>query len=224
MAKTAGATKRSGVKRGAAAIPATRLDLAKELGDEYAPGREPRFVEVTPAHYLCVEGRGAPVGEAWGTAVGAIFATAWTVKGLCKKAGRDFKVMPLEGLWWGKAENTDFTSEPRETWNWKLLIRLPDFAGERELAGAREALAARGRAAGAPMVKRERIAEGRCVQALHVGPFSEERPLIERMCALAAESGLAFRGLHHEIYLSDFRRTAPARLRTIVRHPVEPVR
>lgn len=197
-----------------------KLDLLREHREEYAPAKEPRLVRVAPARYLSTVGRGAPEGEAFGRAVGGLYAVAYTVKMASKRAGRDFKVMPLEGLWWGKEPNTDFTSEPRETWNWKLLIRVPDLVTAREVAAAKAAIAERGGADGAREVKLERLAEGRCVQALHVGSYATERPTIERMLRKAAEAGLTFRGLHHEIYFSDARKVAPARLRTLLRHAV----
>ena len=130
---------------------------------------------------------------------------------------------PLEGLWWGRSELGDFTLEPRAEWNWKILIRVPDDVAAAELDSARDALAAKGMAAGVPRVKLERFTEGLCLQALHVGPYASERSTIDRLLAFAHEHGLAFAGCHHEIYLSDARRVAPAKLRTILRVAVADV-
>jgi hypothetical protein len=199
---------------------AAKIDLLRELQEEYAPTKEPRLLRVKPARYIATVGRGAPESDPFRSAVGSLYAVAYTAKMTSKRAGRDFKVMPLQGMWWGKTPNTDFTSEPRETWNWKLLIRMPEFVAAPDIAAAKSVLAARGRGGAVDRVKLERIAEGQCVQALHVGPYASERPTVERMMQKAAEAGLAFRGLHHEIYLSDPRRVAPERLRTLLRHAV----
>jgi hypothetical protein len=107
-----------------------------------------------------------------------------------------------------------------DTLRWKLLIRVPGFVREKDLSVATAALAARGRGA-SPRVRLERIEEGRCVQALHVGPYATEPTTLERMTAFAHGEGLALRGRHHEIYLSDPRRVEPARLRTILRARVK---
>ena len=132
----------------------------------------------------------------------------------------DYKVCALEGLWWAKGIEGDFTAIPREQWRWKLLIRTPDFIPAADLASAQAAMAAKGKTALAADVRLESITEGPCVQVLHVGPYADERPTIQRMIDFAAAHGCRRAAGTTTIYLNDPRRTAPAKLRTILRHPV----
>ncbi|MGD0484895.1 MAG: GyrI-like domain-containing protein, partial [Gemmatimonadales bacterium] len=126
----------------------------------------------------------------------------------------------LEGLWWGPDRRAPFSVRSPSQWRWKVLIRTPAFVTAADLARAKKALLAKGKVAEVGKVRLETIREGRCVQMLHVGGYDKEPATLEAMLGFAAERDLAFRGVHHEIYLSDPRRTPPARLRTILRHPV----
>jgi hypothetical protein len=111
-------------------------------------------------------------------------------------------------------------AQPPDTWNWKLLMRVPEFIKAADVKAAIRTLEKKGKAPGAAEVYLEKLNEGTCVQMLHVGPYATEEETIAQMMAFANEQGLAFHGLHHEIYLSDPRRVPPQRLRTILRHPV----
>ena len=126
----------------------------------------------------------------------------------------------LEGLWWGPDRRAPFSVKSPKDWHWKVLIRTPVFVAAADLTRAKKALLAKGKVGEIAKVKLETIKEGRCVQMLHVGGYDKEPATIEAMLAFAEERDLAFRGVHHEIYLSDPRRTPPARLRTILRHQV----
>jgi len=178
------------------------------------------LIRTKRAKYLTFTGRGAPAGEAFQKAIGALYNVAYTLKMAKKFAGRDYKVCHLEGLWWGEKQSENFDSGPRDTWNWKLIIRMPDFISAKDLKNTIVALKKRGKPQETADVKLETLEEGRCVQMLHVGPYGNEGETISQMLALAAEKGLSCHGLHHEIYLSDPRRVAPERLRTILRLPV----
>jgi hypothetical protein len=196
-----------------------KIDLYRQHREEYVAPREPRIVKTKPAHYLALSGRGAPASEEFQKAVGALYGVAFTVKMAKKFAGLDYKVCHLEGLWWSSRKG-DFLEQPVDSWNWKLLIRVPDFISDEDLKLAVEALKKKGREGPLERVKLEAIDEGQCVQVLHVGPYDRERKTIERMVECAHAKGLACCGRHHEIYLSDPRRVPPERLRTILRHPV----
>jgi hypothetical protein len=200
---------------------AEKLDLHKVHKNEYVTPKTPVIVDVKPAKYVTVTGQGAPASAAFQDAVGALYGAAFTIKFNKKFAGQDYKVCNLEGLWWGKQETGDFSSEPPETWNWKLIIRVPDFIKSADLKAAVKQLKAKGKGDHADRVRLERIAEGKCVQMLHVGPYGEEGKTICQMMEHARAKGLDFSGRHHEIYLSDPRRVPAARLRTILRHPVK---
>jgi len=197
-----------------------KLDLYRKFKAEYVATRAPVLVATKAARYLAIAGRGAPSAPGFGRAVGALYAVAFTVKMARKVAGRDYVVSKLEGLWWGERPGRLLIDEPQSTWRWKLMIRVPGFIGERERKAAIALLVERGKDPLVRQVKLETLKEGRCVQLLHVGPYDAEHESIGRMTDFARERGGRFRGRHHEIYLSDPRRVAPAKLRTILRHPV----
>ncbi len=200
-----------------------KLDLFRLHKAEYAASAEPGIVEVGPASYLSVVGCGDPKDEAFGKGVRALYSVAYAVKMSFKGGGRDYKVCPLEGLWWGEGFSSERVPRtPRAEWNWKLLIRVPEFVSGADVAEAAGTLSKKKKDPALADVALETIEEGACVQALHVGPYAEEVHTIQRMLDFAKGNGLAFRGLHHEIYLSDPGRVAAEKLRTILRHPVEP--
>jgi hypothetical protein len=202
-------------------MPKPERSAKRPARPDLAASPEPALVRVAPARALAVDGKGEPGGEAFHRALEALYGAAWTVKMKIRKpAGKAAAIGPLEGLWWGLEPG--HPPAERRDWRWKLLLRVDPPVGARELAAARRALEARGRGAGE--VRVEVLREGACVQAMHVGPYRDEPATIERMEAFARERNLAFAGAHHEIYLSDPRRTAPSRLRTILRHPVRPAR
>ncbi len=199
-----------------------KIDLYKEHAEEYAAKTTPAIVTAKSASYLTITGRGEPGGETFQRLVGTLYGMAYTVKMGSKAAGRDYKIAPLEALWWGSTDTADFFDEPRDTWNWRLLIRTPDFITKKDLREGIKALKKKGRDAGAEAVELYRFAEGECVQALHVGPYATETETIAAMVSHVKDLGMRIDGLHHEIYLSVPGRTAPERLRTIIRLPVRP--
>ncbi|MBI1853831.1 MAG: GyrI-like domain-containing protein [Planctomycetes bacterium] len=201
-------------------MPATKLDLYKAHKADYAATRKPAIVDVGKATYLAIAGKGEPGGAAFNASVGALYAVAFTIKMAKKHAGRDYAVSKLEGLWWTSSGKHDFSREPKSTWRWKLLIRTPAFVTKADVRDAQVALMKKGKGSEVEDVALEAIDEGRCVQVLHVGPYDAEAPTIEGMKAFGAANGLAPRGLHHEIYLSDPRRVPPTKLKTILRMPV----
>ena len=198
---------------------AEKMDLYKLHKDAYVAARKPGLVDVRKASYLVIEGEGAPGGKAFTDAIGGLYGVAFTVKMTRKFAGeQDYGVCKLEAQWWTKGSR-EFTSDVSKCW-WKLMIRTPDFVKKDEVKRAIAVLKKRGKAPAADRVKLESIAEGKCVQALHVGPYDAEPVTVAAMKAFAEAKGLRFEGPHHEIYLSDPRRVPPARLRTILRQPV----
>ncbi len=202
---------------------ATKLDLYKLHAAEYVKPKRPTLLATKPARYLAIDGTGDPNGPAFAKAVGALYAMAWTVKMGKRQLGQDFKVPGLEGLWWcaGCKPSEWIVDRSRRTWRWTLLLRMPETVKARCLVMAREMLEEKGRGEGVAAVRLERLAEGKCVQMLHVGPYATEAATIDAMLAFAREQGVRFTGKHHEIYLSDPRRTAPAKLKTLLRHPVK---
>ena len=206
------------------------VDLVKQLKPLYAPSpRHPAIVEVPELSFLMIDGRGDPnSSEAYQDALGALYGIAYTLKFTLKKAEpeRDFKVAPLEGLWWADTEapSMDALQADRDSWNWTMMIAVPDGVTAAEVAAAAEAAARRRPLPAAGRVRLERVAEGLAAQIMHIGPYSAEAPTIARLHAFVDAEGYELRGRHHEIYLGDPRRTAPERLKTVIRHPVSPRR
>jgi hypothetical protein len=198
-----------------------KFDIYKEFAADFVTPKLPVFVDIGRAQYLAIAGRGEPGGKNFQAAIGALYNVAFTVKMARKFAGRDYTVSKLEGLWWADDRNQSFMEVPPSAWNWKLMIRVPDFINHKEVAGAIGKLLAKSKPKEVAGVKLEELREGKCIQVLHLGPYDKERPTISRMESHAEANGSKFHGLHHEIYLSDPRRVAPAKLRTILRHPVK---
>jgi hypothetical protein len=198
-----------------------KFETYKEFAADYVAPKEPALLRLKPARYLAIAGRGEPGGKAFQAAIGALYNAAFTVKMARKFAGRDYTVSKLEGLWWADDSGREFLETPREKWNWKLMIRTPAFITEKEVAEAKKKLLAKGKPPEIAGVKLETLAEGQCVQMLHLGPYDAEPATLARMGKFAEKRGLVFHGLHHEIYLGDPRRVAPAKLRTILRRPAK---
>jgi hypothetical protein len=202
------------------------VDLVKQHRALYNPSyKHPAILDVPERSFLAVDGRGAPESDVYADALQALYGTAYTLKFAVrnKDAERDFKVAPLEGLWWGDAERPSLADlqGDRDSWNWRMMIAVPDDVTEDEAAAAFEAAARKHRPASPVEVRFERFTEGLAAQLMHIGPYSEEGPTIERLHAWVAEQGYVLRDRHHEVYLGDPRRTAPERLKTVIRHPVK---
>jgi hypothetical protein len=198
-----------------------KLDLYKFHKTEYAAARKPVLINTTPAVYLTISGRGAPGGDAFQACIGALYSMAFTIKMSRKFAGKgDYAVCKLEGQYWCDVMGTDFSSVPMENWQWTLMIRTPDFITIKDLETAVAALDKRGKVGLSGQVKLATIAEGACVQMLHVGPYEREKETVDKMVAFATTAGFVPHSRHHEIYLSDPRRVPPDRLKTILRLPV----
>ncbi len=200
-----------------------KLDLVRSHTAEYAAESVPKLVEIPAAQYLAVEGSGAPGGPEFEAKVGALYSLAFTIKMTRKHAGTDYKVGPLECLWWHPGGDAEFTPESAGEWRWKLLSRIPEFVNQEDLDQALDVLRHKQKPAEIEAVRLETMTEGQCVQALHIGPYDRENETFDRMQQTVREHGLQMRGMHHEIYLSDPRRVPPERIRTILRHPVESV-
>jgi hypothetical protein len=200
-------------------------DVKRELPALYTPkNRDWALLTVPPQRFLAVAGTGDPnTAPAYTEAVEALYAVAYTLKFAGKRAGRDFVVGPLEGLWYADDASV-FSAREKAEWSWTMLICLPDSASKTDVDAA--VAAARDKKKDLPALERVRIEsldEGLCMQLLHVGSYDEETPALVRLHGevLPAE-GLRERGRHHEVYLGDPRRTAPEKLRTVLRQPVSP--
>lgn len=195
-------------------------DLKKDLKQFYAPkNTDWALVEVPEQRFLAIDGQGNPnTAESYKRAVEALYSFAYTIKMAAKQRGEDFVVGPLEGLWWAD-DYAAFTVRAKDSWHWTMLVAQPPWIGEDEVEEAREAVRHK-KKIDAP-VRLETLTEGKCAQALHVGSYDDEGPLLARLHdEYLPEQGLKPTGLHHEIYLGDPRRVEPARLKTVLRQPV----
>jgi hypothetical protein len=203
-------------------MPATTVDLRRALSALYSARREPAFLDVPELPYLMVDGHGDPnTAAAYPEAVQALYSVAYTIRFALKRRpdAVDAPVMPLEGLWW-TPDMATFSTDDKSQWNWTLMIVVPDMVTAEVVEDARVAAARKHPTGVLDRVRLERFAEGRCAQVLHVGPYSAEGPTVAALHAFIAASGCALSGKHHEIYLGDPRRSAPEKLRTILRQPV----
>ena len=200
-----------------------KTDFKKILDAYQAKRGQFRTVAVPDLKYLMIDSHGGPnTTPAFAVAVAALYPVAYKLKFTSKRdLGRDYVVMPLEGLWW--ADDMDFFTALRDKsrWDWTLMIMLPDWIDQYMFDAAVEQAGAKDRPARLDAIRLESLSEGLCVQTLHVGSFDDEADVLARMHhEFIPENGRRMVGKHHEIYLSDSRKVAPERLRTILRQPV----
>ncbi|MCO1337766.1 hypothetical protein BJH93_02505 [Kocuria polaris] len=200
-----------------------KIDVKKSLDAYRATRGRFRLLEIPEMRYLAIDGRGDPnTSPAYADAIAALYPLAYTLKFASKRElGRDYVVPPLEGLWWAEDMHAFTTARDKSRWQWTLMIMVPDWIEP----GLYDDAVARVRAKNPPDrlgdVRLQALSEGLCVQTLHVGPYDDEAAVLEAMHGeFVPANGLRLSGRHHEIYLSDARRVAPERLRTILRQPV----
>lgn len=205
------------------------FDFKKEYKEFYLPKGEPALVTVPPMRFLAVRGQGDPndPGGAYQAAISVLYALAFTIK-MSKLGDRridgyfDYVVPPLEGFW--RQEGVDGVDFARKAdFQWLSVLRVPDFVGEGDFQWAVETASAK-KGLDCSLARLVTIDEGLCVQCLHTGPYDDEPAAVARMDGFLAENGyendFSDTRLHHEIYLSDPRRTPPEKRRTVIRHPV----
>jgi hypothetical protein len=197
-----------------------KIDLKKTLKPLYtASAKEPTLVTAPPRKFLMVNGFGDPnLNPDFQAGIEALYTASYTLKFMLKQAqGLDYVLPPLEGLWWMLL--ADFDPDRRDDWRWTLMIPQPELVSRKVLDLA---VAAALKKKTLPLLEKLRLEiydEGQAAQILHVGPYGDEAATIERLHAFISEKGYHFCGKHHEIYLSDPRRTAPEKLKTILRQP-----
>jgi hypothetical protein len=203
------------------------VDLKKTLDAYQAKNGVFRIVEIPPMRYLMIDGAGDPNSSPeYAHAVTALFSLAYTLKFASRKQlGIDTVVMPLEGQWHAPDMASFTTHRDKSAWFWTLMIMVPEHMTDEMFAAAVDAVAKKKDASPRlSSVRIETLDEGLCVQTLHIGSYDDEAPVLAELHdRFIPEQGLAMRGLHHEIYLSDARRVEPAKLRTILRQPVSRV-
>lgn len=199
-----------------------KTDLRLQHPDYYNPPNRPVLAAFGTIPYVAISGRGAPGGPEHTAAMEALYPVAYAAKFGAKARGQDFTVAKQEGLWWFDV-HLPAAEVPREEWSWTLLIRLPEFVSEEALNAAKTTAAAKkpdNETIG--KVHYKELDEGQCVQMMHHGPFDTEPETVRIMEQFMDQQGLEYNGLHHEIYVTDFRRVPPEKLRTVLRYPVKP--
>ena len=198
-----------------------KIDYKRKLKQLYGPtAKQVQFVEVPALNYLLVHGKGEPGGKEFTEAVQALYPVAYTIKFSIKKIfGIDYVVPPLEGLWWAE-DMSDFINNHRDRWLWTMMIMQPDCVTADSVDAAITEVKTKKNPSGLSKVRFQSFTEGKCAQILHLGPFSEEGATIQKVHDAITHAGHRLAGKHHEIYLSDMRRVAPEKYRTIIRQPM----
>jgi hypothetical protein len=201
-----------------------KLDVKKQWKDLYGTKAGAIVaVNVPPLTYLMVDGEGDPnTAQSYQEAIEALFSLSYTLKFSLKKSPRaiDYGVMPLEGLWWADDPRV-FHLTDKAIWKWTAMILQPEFIAKAEVDAAFAEVRKKKNPAALDRVRFETLTEGPSAQILYLGSFADEGPTIQRMHDFIHTAGKQLRGKHHEIYLSDPRRTAPEKLKTILRQPME---
>ena len=201
-----------------------KLDLKKEYRQLYNPSvKECEVIDVPELQFLMIDGTGDPnTAASYREALEALYAMSYTLKFLSKSEDVDYVVMALEGLWWTD-DMRDFSEDDKAAWSWTSMIMQPAHITRDHVDLAAEQVRVKKNPPALDKVRFEPFREGLSVQIMHIGPYAEEAPTIRRLHEFAAEGGYRLRDKHHEIYLGDPRRTAPERLKTVIRQPVEPI-
>ena len=200
----------------------SRLDLRKELRQYYKAKTKPEIIDVPEGKFLAIMGRGEPGGEAYRASLNALYTVAYTLKFRQKAEGRDFSMMTLESLWWWDSPTTTLAdAPPRSEWNWKSMIRVPDFVTEAMLEATKKEAKARKGFSEIDLINLETYHEGLSAQFMHVGPYSEEAVTVPKLHRFIEDNGYSLRPYHHEIYMSDPRRVQPEKWKTIIRQPIK---
>ena len=205
------------------------FDYKKEYKEFYLPKGKPEIVQVPPMNFIAVRGSGNPnePGGSYQQAMQILYAIAYTLKMSYKTDYKmegffEYVVPPLEGFWWQEdVAGVDYRR--KEDFRWISLIRLPDFVTERDFQWAAET-ASKKKGIDCSKAEFMTVAEGLCVQCMHLGPYDAEPATVAKMDAYLKEAGyrndFSPKRLHHEIYLSDARKTPPEKLKTVIRHPI----
>lgn len=201
-----------------------KSDLVKTLDAYRAKQGEFRLVEVPPQRYLMIDGHGDPnTAPAYADAIATLYPVAYALKFASKlQLDRDYVVPPLEALWWADDPAAFTSARDKSQWDWTAMMLVPEWITD-DLSEAALAKAAAKKAPALDLLRIATLAEGSCVQTLHIGSYDDEAPVLARLHdEIIPERGLRMTGRHHEVYFSDARRTAPEKLRTLLRQPVEP--
>ena len=199
-----------------------KIDFKKHYKNLYqTSAKEVVSLEVPPLNYFMIDGKGNPnTSQLYAEAVEALFSLSYTLKFMIKKGelAIDYGVMPLEGLWWAD-DMESFSADNKDDWKWTMMIMQPELITPALVDAAIAEVKRKKQLSALSKIRFETYSEGLCAQLLHIGPFSEEGPSVAKVHSYIEANG-ALSGKHHEIYLSDIRRAAPEKWKTIIRQPM----
>ena len=200
-----------------------KIDYKKELKHLYKPSaKKVKIVEVPQMNFFMIDGEGDPnTSQSFQDAIDVLYSLSYAIKFMIKKGEVciDYGVLPLEGLWWAD-DMSSFNIENKENWKWTLMIMQPELVTKKMVEKQTEEVRKKKNPVALPLVRFESFKEGKAAQIMHIGPFSEEGPTIEKVHSFIEDNDSQRIGKHHEIYLSDIRRAAPEKWKTIIRQPM----
>lgn len=200
-------------------VASQKLDLTKHYPEYYKAKDKPQIVNFEPYNYITTSGISAPEDSIFMEAIEKLYSLAYGIKFTCKAHDLDFIVPKMEGFWWVDGA-LSFEDTPRKDWHWKIMFRMPDFVGEMEYRTALEELIEKSKISEQHDLVFEEVHEGLSAQLLHLGSYDNETASLEKLYSFIKQEGFEIAGYHHEIYLSDPRKVAEEKLRTILRYAI----
>jgi len=197
----------------------TKFDFKKTA--DYTATSKFQVLVPEPSNFLMIDGEGDPnTADAYKNALQTLYPVAYKMKFSSQLSGHDYVVPPLEGLWWAENLSSFTRNRNKSEWQWTMMLRVPGWLGEEDFQSSLTAAMKGAELPSSQALRLDRLEEGACVQVLHTGPYDAEGPVIEGLHEFAANQGWKLAGVHHEIYLSDPRRSSPDKLKTILRQPI----
>lgn len=199
-----------------------KVDFKKTLDSYKAKRDKYSIIDVPTMQYLMVDGHNGPTSPTYASAIETLYPIAYTLKFMAKlDLDQDYVVPPLEALWWAQDMAAFTTKFDQSQWDWTAMIMVPPWITKTMYNTAVKQVIKKKSPPSIDLLRLDKLAEGKCVQTLHLGSYSEEGPVLKTMHeAFIPDNGLSMEGKHHEIYFNDFRKVAPEKLRTILRQPV----
>jgi len=201
-----------------------KIDYKKELEHLYKPSpKQAIIVDVPRMNFLMIDGEGDPnTSQTYQDAIEALFSVSYALKFMIKRSELqiDYGVLPLEGLWWTD-DMSKFNAVNKDKWKWTSMVMQPEHVSKDFFETAVAQVKKKKKLIALSDMRFESYNEGKAAQIMHIGPFSDEGPTIDRLHSFIRDNNYEPKGKHHEIYLSDFRKTAPGKLKTVIRQPIK---
>lgn len=201
-----------------------KIDYKKELEHLYKPSaKQAIIVDVPRMNFLMIDGQGDPnTSQTYQDAIEALFSVSYALKFMIKRSELqiDYGVLPLEGLWWTD-DMSKFNAVNKDKWKWTSMVMQPEYVSKDLFETAVAQVKKKKKLIALSDMRFESYNEGKAAQIMHIGPFSDEGPTIDRLHSFIRDNNYEPKGKHHEIYLSDLRKRAPDKLKTVIRQPIK---